>query len=123
VWAAIKAWFSKAWLWLLLALLVACGVLFALLRWERAKRKLAESRARTAEALGAIRQKRHQAALGEMAKRREADATEREDLERIESERTEDEAEHTSEIEDIESAAGDDDAVRDKLKEALRREE
>lgn len=122
MWAAFKGALSKVWLWLLLALLVVCGVLFALLRWERAKRVLAESRARTAEALAAIRTKRHKAAVDETAKRREADRDEQEDLGKIEEDRTKDEAEHTSEIEEIESAAGDDDEVRDKLREALKRE-
>lgn len=122
MWATVKAWLAKAWLWLLLALLVACGVLFALFRWERAKRVVAEARARNAEALAAIRQKRHQAALEEQAARREADARARDELADIATDRAEDEAEHDDKVADIEAAAGDDDKVRDALREALSRE-
>lgn len=123
MWAAIKGALSKVWLWLVLALLVACGVLFALLRWEKARRVLAESRARTAEKLAEIRAKRHHAALEEQSKRREAEAEERKQLEDIAEDKAKAAAEHSAEIEEIESAAGDDNKVREALREALRRGE
>jgi hypothetical protein len=122
VWAVVKGWLRKVWLWALLALFVACGVLFALLRMERAKRMIAEARARNAEALAAIRAKRHQAAVDEQAARRDADAQARDELDEIAADRAEAEAEHEAKAAELDAAAGDDGKVRDALREALRRD-
>lgn len=128
--AAVKAWFAKSWLYIVLALLVLAAVLFALLRWEHGKRLVAEAIARNAEVRAAIKDQRHKAATNETAARRAEDERLREreaelskEREQLAGERKEAAAEHAAEVEEIDAAAGDDDKVHDALANALKRDD